>query len=192
MIERRPDRVFVDANELFPFAIMDIVLALAEDLVINFVWSDEVLDEWERVIVRDGKRTPESAQRVAQAVRSFFAAGRIDPSTYRPLVEGTPGPDLDDRVHTAAAIGGRATVLLTRNRRDFPVEHLAANGVKLMSADDYLRDLLRRRPTDILATVRRLAAEKRTPPMSSCNLVDGLRRAGAARFADRLGARLGC
>ena len=192
MIERRPDRVFVDANELFPFAIMDIVLALAEDLVINFVWSDEVLDEWERVIVREGKRTPESARRVAQAVRSFFASGRIAPSTYRAIVKRTPGPDPDDRVHTAAAIGGRATVLLTRNRRDFPVEHLTANGVKLMSADDYLRDLLRRRPTDTLTTVRRLAAEKRTPPMSPCDLVDGLRRAGAARFADRLGARLGC
>lgn len=106
MIERRPDRVFVDANELFPFAIMDIVLALAEDLVIDFVWSDEVLDEWEHVIVREGKRTVDSARQVAQAVRSFFAAGWIDPSTYRAMVEGTPGPDRDDRVHTAAAIGG--------------------------------------------------------------------------------------
>ena len=44
----------MDANELFPFAVMDVVLALAEDLVIDFVWSEELLDEWERVIVRDG------------------------------------------------------------------------------------------------------------------------------------------
>lgn len=83
-------------------------------------------------------------------------------------------------------------MLLTRNRRDFPVEHLAANGVTLMSADDYLRDLLRRRPTDTLTTVRRLAAEKRNPPRSPCGLVKGLRHAGATRFAGRLGARLGC
>ena len=192
MIERERDRVFVDANELFPFAVMDVVLALAEDLVIDFIWSDELLDEWERVIVREGKRTWESARSVAVAVRAFFAAGRIDPDTYRNRVARTPGPDVDDRIHTAAAIGGRATVLLTRNRRDFPIDHLATNGVKLLTADDYFRDLLRRRPSDVVASVRRLAALKRNPPKSPCDLVDGLRHAGAALFADRLGARLGC
>lgn len=49
------DRVFVDANELFPFRVMDIVLALAGDL---FVWTDELLDEWERVIVGRGSGRP--------------------------------------------------------------------------------------------------------------------------------------
>jgi hypothetical protein len=39
--EPRRHRVFVDANELFPFAVMDVVLALAEDLVIDFIWSEE-------------------------------------------------------------------------------------------------------------------------------------------------------
>ena len=120
MIERQRDRVFVDANELFPFAVMDIVLALAEDLVIDFIWSDELLDEWQRIIVREGKRTPHSARSVAEAVRTFFATGRIEPEMYRNQVARTPGPDVDDRIHTAAAIGSRATVLLNRNQRDFP------------------------------------------------------------------------
>lgn len=42
---RRRDRVFVDANELFPFSIMDLVLSLAEDLLLDFVWTDELLVE---------------------------------------------------------------------------------------------------------------------------------------------------
>ena len=46
------DRVFVDSNELFPFSVMDLVLLLAEHRLIDFVWTDELLDEWERVIVR--------------------------------------------------------------------------------------------------------------------------------------------
>jgi len=58
---RRRDRVFVDANELFPFSIMDLVLSLAEDLLLDFVWTDELLAEWERVIVREGKRTPQTS-----------------------------------------------------------------------------------------------------------------------------------
>lgn len=192
MKERRRDRVFVDANELFPFAVMDVVLALAEDLVINFIWSEELLDEWERVIVREGKRTAESARSVVQAVRTYFGSGRIDPAAYRDQVAGTPGPDLDDRVYTAAAIGGQATVVLTKNRRDFPVDHLQQHGVKLMTADVYLRDLLRRRPSDVIASVRRLASLKRNPSRTPCDLVSGLHRAGASGFAERLGDRLGC
>ena len=188
----RRDRVFVDANELFPFAVMDVVLALAEDLVIDFVWSEELLDEWERVIVRDGKRSAESARSVAQAVRSYFGSGRIDPAVYRENIASTPGADVADRVHTAAAIGGQATVLLTKNGRDFPVDHLQAHGVKLMTADAYLRDLLRRRPFDVIASVRRLAATKKNPPKTPCDLVSGLHRAGASGFAERLGDRLGC
>jgi hypothetical protein len=190
--DRRRDRVYVDANELFPFAMMDVLLALAEDLIIDFVWSDELLDEWERVIVREGKRGPESARSVTTAIRSCFTSGRIDPATYRHDVPETPGPDPDDRVHTAAAIAGRASVLLTKNQSDFPAEHLGKNGVTLTDADTYLRDLIRRRPVDVTTSVRRLAAEKKHPPRTPCDLVDGLRRAGARGFADRLGARLGC
>lgn len=75
------------------------------------------------VIVCEGKRTAGSARSVAQAVRSYFGS-RIDPATYRDHVAATPGPDLAERVHTAAAIGGRASVVLTKNGRDFPVEYL--------------------------------------------------------------------
>ena len=192
MSELHRDRVFVDANELFPFSTMDVVLALAEDLIIDFVWSDELLDEWQRVIVREGKRTAGSARSVADAIRQFFASGRIDPASYRETLDDVPGRDADDRVHAAAAIAGRADVLLTRNHRDFDTAYLRDHGVRLMTADAYLRDLLRRRPVDIGAAVRRLAATKRNPPKTPCDVVDGLRRGGAVGFADRLGERLGC
>jgi hypothetical protein len=190
--DRRRDRVYVDANELFPFAMMDVLLALAEDLIIDFVWSDELLDEWERVIVREGKRSPESARSVTAAIRSYFNSGRIDPATYRHRVSETPGPDPDDRIHTAAAIAGRATVLLTKNKNDFPAEHLGKNGVTLTDADTYLRNLLRRQPVDVTRSVRRLAAEKKHPLRTPCDLVEGLRRSGATGFAERLGERLDC
>ena len=192
MTEHRRNRVFVDANELFPFAVMDIILTLAEDLVIDLVWSDELLTEWEGVIVRDGRRTPDSARAVTDAVRAFFASSRIDPSTYRHEVANTPGRDPDDRVHTAASIVAKATTLLTTNQRDFPKEHLDRHGVVLTTADAFVADLLRRRRADVLASVRRLAASKRHPPRTPCDLADGLRHAGATRLATSLTKRLGC
>ena len=192
MTGRPPERIYVDANELFPFTIMDVILALAEDLVIDVVWSDELLDEWQRVIVRDGRRTAESASSVAEAVRTFFASGRIDPETYRHRVDETPGDDPDDRVHTAAAIAGGASVLVTRNRRDFPIQDLSQHGVDVMSADEFLSRLLRHRPMAVVETIRRVAAEKRRPSLTPCDIARRLARAGAPTFAGRLARRLGC
>ena len=56
-------RVFIDTSELFPFTIMDVLLTGAEDFLFTWVWTDEVLDEWTDVIVREGQRTPESPPR---------------------------------------------------------------------------------------------------------------------------------
>lgn len=91
MRERRA-RVLVDTNELSPFTVMDLVLALAEHRLIEFVWTDELLDEGERVIVREGQLDPASAHSVAASVRRFFAESRIDPATYRTQ----PWPELPD------------------------------------------------------------------------------------------------
>src|SRR6185437_14861264 len=38
-------RVFIDTNVLFPFAVMDLMLALSEDSVHHVMWSDRLLDE---------------------------------------------------------------------------------------------------------------------------------------------------
>ena len=38
-------RVYVDTSVLFPFSVMDLVLALAEDSVHHVRWTDGLLDE---------------------------------------------------------------------------------------------------------------------------------------------------
>ncbi|MDN5797157.1 MAG: PIN domain-containing protein [Intrasporangium sp.] len=104
----RPQRVFIDTSELFPFTIMDVLLTLSEDFLFTWVWTDQLLDEWEGVIVREGKRTPESAASLAAAVRTHFGRYRIDPTLYRDKITDDLSPDADDRIHAAAAIYGDA------------------------------------------------------------------------------------
>ena len=115
----RLQRVFIDTSELFPFTIMDVLLSLSEDFLFAWVWTDEVLDEWEEVIVRDGQRNPESAALVAAAVRTHFGQHRIAPDLYRGKITDDLSPDPDDRVHAAAVIYGEVDVLLTRNMKRF-------------------------------------------------------------------------
>lgn len=85
---------------------MDLLLALTEDGVHEVLWTDDVLDEWERVIVREQRRTPETAASVVAAIREFFADCRIDRASYERLIDEMPGDDPDDRPHMAAAVAG--------------------------------------------------------------------------------------
>ena len=84
-------RVFVDTNVLFPFSVMDMMLALTEDSVHEIVWSERLLAEWERVIVREGRRSAESAAAVGHAVRRFFPDCEIAAASYEHLVDEMPG-----------------------------------------------------------------------------------------------------
>ena len=70
----RLQRVFIDTSELFPFTIMDVLLTLSEDLLFTWVWTDELLTEWEEVIVREGQRTSKSAASVVAAPAAVVCA----------------------------------------------------------------------------------------------------------------------
>jgi predicted nucleic acid-binding protein len=188
----RRRRVFIDTSELYPFTIMDVLLTMSENFLFTWVWTDELLDEWERVIVEGEQRNAESARSVTDAVRSWFKNSRLDPAEYRNRVSDDLSPDPDDRIHVAACLDGRADVLLTRNTKDFPLEKLAAAGVQVVTADDFLVDLLRRRPKAVQEAFVATAATRNRPPVTACELVDRIGRAGTPKFASRMRRRLGC
>lgn len=179
-------RIFVDTNVLFPFSLMDLVLALTEDAVHEFVWTERLLGEWERVIVREHQRTPAAARRITDAIRSWFDECEIHENAYIHLVDGVPGEDPDDRHHTAAAIAADVRILVTWNLDDFPSGPLAARGIRVLEPDAHLCELLASAPAEVTDTVRRMADEKTRPPMTAADLADRFAKAGTPAFADRL------
>jgi predicted nucleic acid-binding protein len=179
-------RVFVDTNVLFPFSVMDLMLALTEDGVHEVLWTQALLAEWERVIVRAQRRSAASAAAITAAIREYFADSEVPEPAYAQLIEQMPGKDPDDRVHMAAAIAGRAAAIVTWNLADFPAEDLASHGVRVCTPDDYLCDLLDAWPDEVLDSVVRLAGEKRHPPMTPVDLTNSLAKAGVPAFAQRL------
>lgn len=186
----RIPRVFIDTSELFPFTVMDVLLTLAEDLLFTWVWTDEILAEWETVIVRQGRRTPASAASVSAAVRHYFGRYRIDPTLYRGKVTDDLSKDPDDRVHAAAAIYGDVDVLLTRNLKHLRAERVVAAGVQVMTSDEFLVDLIKHRRGSVIESFTRAAARKRNPPVTALQLADKIATAGAPEFARRLDALL--
>jgi predicted nucleic acid-binding protein len=180
------NRIFVDTNVLFPFSVMDLMLALTEDGVHEVLWSQALLAEWERVIVREQRRPAASAASVTAAIGQYFADSEVPETAYAHLIKQMPGDDPDDRVHMAAAIAGRAEAIITWNTADYPAEALAAHGVRVCGPDEYLCQLLDAWPDEVLATAVRLAGEKRRPSMTPTDLADILTKAGVPAFAQRL------
>jgi len=186
-----PMKVFIDTSELFPFTIMDVLLTLAEDFFFTWVWTDELLDEWERVIVREGQRSAASARSVTDAVRMHFASGRLDPAVYRSQVTDDLSPDPDDRVHAAACLSHGVAVLLTRNIRHYRCTRLTVNGVRVMTADNYLCELLSVHTAEVVNSLVKTANARRRPPMTPLELTERLRVAGTPLFATRVRDILG-
>jgi predicted nucleic acid-binding protein len=155
---------------------MDLLLGLSEDSVHTVVWSDALLDEWERVIVREQRRTQATAASLTTAIREFFADSKIDLSAYEHLIADMPGNDPDDHHHMAAAIAGHATVLITENIKDFPTEPLAQLGLRVARPDAYLCELLADLPDSIVALAE-IKAEDAVGP-KRCEKVNPIEDSG--------------
>jgi len=64
---------------------------------------------------------------------------------YEELIDGLHLPDPDDRHVLAAAIRGRADVIVTCNLKDFPAGALKSYGIEAQHPDEFLLNLLRPR-----------------------------------------------
>lgn len=94
--------------------------------------------------------------------------------------------DPKDRHVLAAAVHGRAHVLLTLNVRDFPPESVDAYPVRVVSQGDFLLDLFDLVPGEVLRTLQAQAASHKREPKTVAGLLATLSRAGAPRFADEV------
>ncbi|MGH3281703.1 MAG: PIN domain-containing protein [Trebonia sp.] len=88
--------------------------------MIDLVLTDRLLAEWQRVMVREGHRAPESAEKIVDLIRTGFASSIVPEHSYRQHLQELEVPDPDDLHHMAAAIAAGADTLITWNVADFP------------------------------------------------------------------------
>lgn len=185
------ERVYLDTNVLFPMTLMDLLLSMAEDFHHDIIWTDYLLAEWQRVIVREKRRTPEQATAITDAIRHAFPAGRVASGAYESLIDSVPGPDDDDRVHGAAAIAGRATALVTANTRHFDAAFFRLHDVAVETPDGYLLRRLAAAPESVVQTIQRVTDLKRNPQWTVDEYLERLGGAGARLFVAALRDRIG-
>lgn len=165
-----------------PIALADTLLRPAEADLYRPVWSERVLDEMvDAVESVHPNLAPGAARRMADVIRSSFEDASV--AGWRDLASGLTLPDPDDRHVVAAALRGRADIIVTSNLRDFPVEVLEPMGLEVQHPDEFLLNQLDLEPDLSIATLHRQAAAARRPVIMTRVLLDHLGRCGVPGFA---------
>jgi predicted nucleic acid-binding protein len=180
---------FLDACVLVPIALADTLLRLAEADLYRPLWSERVLDEMVEAIEVVHPGLADGAARArADAMQHAFDDARV--TGWRILESGITLPDPDDRHVVAAALRGRADMIVTANLRDFPLDVLGAVGLEVQHPDDFLLNQLDLDPDLTMATLHRQAAATKRPAITTTVLLEHLTKCGVPRFASEAAHQL--
>lgn len=158
----------LDACVLFPFTLRDTLLRIAEARLYQVRWTDEILEEVRRNLVKTGETTEDNAQRLILVMSRAFKYAPV--TDYMPFIEAMTN-DPKDRHVAAAAVACQAEIILTFNLRHFPRASLSPFGVKAQSPDTFLCNLLAAHPKEIPQILQNQAQEYRKPPMTRDELL---------------------
>jgi predicted nucleic acid-binding protein len=182
----RPHTVLLDANVLYSRSLRDYILYAAEDMLVSVAWSTQILDEMLRHLTANLRAfTAESGEVLTGLMNDYFPTARINPdSGHFDRLRQHDLPDESDRHVLAAALAAEADILCTSNVKDFPDGVVAELGIKVMTPNELLVQLIEKNPR-AMASVHAKVLEDHCDEDGAATL-EALRRAGAVEAASLL------
>lgn len=177
-----PPVAVYDACVLYPFHLRNILIQCASDGLVEARWTDDIHDEWMRNLAANTPGLPiERLEATRDRMNAVLPEAAV--ANHRPFIADLTLPDPDDRHVLAAAIAGKASVIVTWNRKDFPPKNLLAHGVTSKSPDDFLTDLHAAFPEALISSVRNARHNLRKTIPSVVAFVDALHQGGLKKFS---------
>lgn len=165
--------VVYDACVLYPAPLRDLLMHLALSDLYRARWSDMIHDEWTRnVLASRPDLTQDQLDRTRRLmnahVRDCLVAG------FEYLIPSINLPDPNDRHVVAAAIHSGASLIVTFNLRDFPLEALSPYNLAAQHPDDFIVDLLDLHPAGVLEAAASHRRSLKNPPRTVDEYLDTL------------------
>lgn len=161
----------LDANVLYPSFLRDLLLSLAEVCLYRPKWSEEIEDEWLRNLHKNRADIPSSnLERTAILMNRAFPDAKVE--GYNALIQSLTLPDPDDRHVLAAAILGKADVIVTSNLSDFPNEELIKFNVQAISPDEFVLNLIDLDGGKAKNALENMQARRKNPPVTIEELIN--------------------
>jgi predicted nucleic acid-binding protein len=165
-----PRTVLYDACVLYPAPLRDLLMHLALTSLYRATWTDAIHEEWLCSLL---KVRPNLTREQLERTRRLMNQHALDAliTGYEHLIPSLELPDPDDRHVLAAAIHGKAEVIVTYNLSDFPVDTLARYGIEAQHPDEFITSLLDLDPGAVVEAVRRQRQSLRHPPKTADELL---------------------
>jgi predicted nucleic acid-binding protein len=177
--------VVYDACVLYPNHLRDVLMQLAVTGLFRARWTEQIHDEWMRNLLRNRSDiNPDKLQRLRwamdRAVPDCLVTG------FEVIVPDLSLPDADDRHVLAAAIVAKASVIVTVNLKDFPVDVLSSYGIKAQHPDGFIAELIDREPRRVRVAIQAVQGRLKNPPVSFEDYMDVLMQQGLTTSVSRL------
>lgn len=176
-----PFVVILDANVLYPFRTRDVLFSFAQAGLFRARFTNEILDEWTRNLIRNKPQLEDSVRQQEAAIRAAFDECLV--TGYAPLIPGLALPDEDDRHVLAAAIKCSAQIVVTENHKDFPADTLEEYGVETLGADDFLANTYDLFPKDGARVLKQVRQRYDKPPFTQSEFLMDLIKSGMPKLA---------
>ena len=155
-----PFSVIYDACLLYPFEIRDILMVAARTRTFAVRWTDAILDEFTRNLIKDGRATQENTQRMIADMKKLYPYATIPLNDYESLIP-VMKCEPKDRHILAAAVAWHVDIIVTRNIKDFPAAALEPYRIETQSADEFVRHVLDFDPRNFVRHFRLRAKQRR-------------------------------
>lgn len=174
-----------DANVLFGARLRSLLMEFALSGLFRARWSNEIHEEWIAAIIL---KRPDIPPAKLAIIRSQMDAAVPDAlvTGHEGLISSLDLPDTNDRHVLAAAIVGRASVIVTFNEQDFPPEALKPFGLHTRHPDVFLMEAEGIDPGTLIEAAARDLEHYVNPKLSVDEYLDGLRKNGVPNTANYL------
>ena len=159
--------VIYDACVLYPAPLRDLLMRLALTDLYRARWTEMIHDEWTHAVL---KNRPDLKAEDLDRTRSLMNAHVRDSlvTGFDHLIPSVDLPDPNDRHVVAAAIHSGASLIVTFNLKDFPLDRLKPYNLTAQHPDDFIVDLYDLR----IAPVVKAAADHRQSLKNPLKTVD--------------------
>jgi len=168
---------FLDASVLYPAPLRDLLLELAVSDLYRAKWSNAVHEEWMSALLRT---RPDLTRERLERTRDLMNAHTRDAlvTGFEDLIEALTLPDPDDRHVLAAAITGRADLIVTANLKDFPADVMGRWGLEAQHPDEFLTQRFHSAQPVFLEAMKTVRLRLKNPPRSVEEYLHTLRAQG--------------
>jgi hypothetical protein len=184
-----PAIALLDSCVLYSAPLRDLLLSLAAPgKLFHARWSPHIHEEWIRAVLIQNRHNPAVTRTRLERTRALMDENVLDSvvTGYEPLIAGIQLPDPNDRHVVAAAIRGRANVILTFNRKHFPATALREFGLQAQHPDAFLVHLLSVDLPEVCRAARLHRARLKLPPVNVADYLATLQRQNLRAFVSVL------